>query len=124
KMSLATVLERIRLEAVIEPVREQFEADLRTLTDAEQDSKELKSAKRQLLFDRIVETVELSFPVGPAVGEGEPAIAKDTLTKNYVKRAAEAIYKELVRRKIAVEKNRPDGRSPDEIRPIPCQVVV
>src|SRR5439155_9077405 len=65
KMSLATVLERIRLDAVINPVREQFETDLRALTDAEQDSKELKSAKRQLLFGRIVDTVELPFPVGP-----------------------------------------------------------
>src|SRR5207244_2490237 len=42
KMSLATVLERARLELVLQPVREQFEADLRALTDAEQDSKELK----------------------------------------------------------------------------------
>src|SRR6266581_2343609 len=124
KMSLATVLERIRLEAVLQPVREQFEIELRTLTDAEQDSKELKSAKRQLLFDRIVDTVELPFPVGPSVGEGEAATAKDSLTKNYVKRAAEVIYKELVRRKIAVEKNRPDGRSPEEIRPITCEVGV
>src|SRR5438309_1260740 len=124
KMSLATVLERIRLESVLQPVREQFESEVRTLTDAEQDSKELKSAKRQLLFDRIIDTVELPFPVGPSVGEGEAATAKDSLTKNYVKRASEAIYKELVRRKIAVEKNRPDGRSPEEIRPITCEVGV
>src|SRR5205809_1843628 len=124
KLSLATVLERIRLESVVGPVREQFEADLRALTDAEQDSKELRSAKRQLLFDRIIETVSLPFPVGPAVGDGEPATTKDSVTKNYVKRAAEAIYKELVRRKIAVEKQRPDGRGPDEIRPIWCEVGV
>ncbi len=124
KMSLATVLERIRLETVLQPVREQFEAELRALTDAEQDSKELKSAKRQLLFDRIIETVELPFPVGPAVGEGEAATTKDSITRNYVKKAAEAIYKELVRRKIAVDKHRPDGRSPEEIRPIECEVGV
>jgi polyribonucleotide nucleotidyltransferase len=124
KMSLATVLERTRLESVLAPVREQFESDLRTLTDAEQDSKELKSAKRHLLFDRIIETVELPFPVGPAVGDGEAATTKDSLTKSYVKKAAEAIYKELVRRKIAVEKNRPDGRTPEEIRPIECEVGV
>jgi polyribonucleotide nucleotidyltransferase len=124
KLSLATVLERVRLDAVLGPVREQFESDLRVLTDAEQDSKELKSAKRQLLFDRIIETVALPFPVGPSVGEGEPATTKDSITKTYVKRAAEAIYKELVRRKIAVEKQRPDGRSPDEIRPISCEVGV
>src|ERR671936_2302125 len=124
KMSLSTLLERTRLDAVLQPVREQFESELRTLTDAEQDSKELKSAKRQLLFDRIVDTVELPFPVGPSVGEGEAATAKDSMTKNYVKRAAEAIYKELVRRKIAVEKNRPGGRGPEEIRPIACEVGV
>ncbi len=124
KMSLAAVLEQIRLESVLKPVREQFESDLRALTDAEQDSKELKSAKRQLLFDRIIDTVRLPFPVGPSVGEGEAATAKDSITKNYVKKAAEAIYKELVRRKIAVDKHRPDGRSPEEIRPIECEVGV
>ena len=124
KMSLATVLEQIRLQAVLPPVREQFESDLHALTDAEQDSKELKSAKRQLLFDRIIDTVRLPFPVGPSVGEGEAATAKDSMTKNYVKKAAEAIYKELVRRKIAVDKHRPDGRSPEEIRPIECEVGV
>jgi polyribonucleotide nucleotidyltransferase len=124
KMSLATVLERTRLDLVVQPVREQFEPDLRALTDAEQDSKELKSAKRQLLFDRIIDTVRLPFPVGPSVGDGEPATAKDSITKNYVKKAAEAIYKELVRRKIAVEKHRPDGRTPEEIRPIECEVGV
>jgi polyribonucleotide nucleotidyltransferase len=124
KMSLSTVLEKARVEAVIQPVREQFESDLRALTDAEQDSKELKSAKRNLLFDRIIDTVQLPFPVGPAVGDGEAATTKDSLTKSYVKKAAEAIYKELVRRKIAVDKNRPDGRSPEEIRPIWCEVGV
>ena len=49
---------------------------------------------------------------------------KDGLTRQYVKRAAESIYKELVRRKIAVDKRRPDGRSADEIRPITCEVGV
>ena len=60
-------------EVVERHVREQFEDDLRALTEAEQDSKELKSAKRQLLFDRIIEEVELPFPVGPATVDGEGA---------------------------------------------------
>ena len=106
------------------PVREQFENDLRALTEAEQDSKELKSAKRHLLFERIIDTVELPFPVGPATVDGEPPVVKDTLTKQFVKRAAEAIYKDLVRKKIAVEKRRPDGRGTEEIRPIECEVGV
>jgi polyribonucleotide nucleotidyltransferase len=124
RSSLALILERLRLEVVEGPVRDQFEDDLRTLTEAEQDSKELKSAKRHLLFDRIIETVELPFPVGPATADGEAPVVKDSLTKGFVKRAAEAIYKELVRRKIAVDKRRPDGRATDEIRPITCEVGV
>src|SRR5690606_30568014 len=117
------ILERRRSAAVESAVREQFEADLRALTDAEQDSKELRSAKRQLLFDRIVEELELPFPAGPAAAEREPAVT-DALTKSYVKKAADAVYKQLVRRKIAVEKRRPDGRSEEEIRPVSCEVSV
>src|SRR5436309_11689003 len=100
RSSLTALLEKQRLVAVEGPVREQFESGLRALTDAEQDSKELKSAKRHLLFDRIVETTELPFPVGSPGTEGEP-IAKDSVTKQFVKKATEAIYKDLVRKKIA-----------------------
>ena len=109
--------------AVEAVVREQFENDLKGLTDAEQDSKEVKSAKRSLLFERIIETVQLPFPVGPATTDGEPAV-KDALTKSYVKKACEAIYKSLVRQKIAVQKIRPDGRTATQIRPIEVEVGV
>ena len=124
RSSLAALLEKQRLAAVEGPVREQFENDLRALTDAEQDSKELKSAKRHLLFDRIIETVHLPFPVGPATVDGDAPVVKDSVTKSYVKKAAEAIYKDLVRKKIAIDKRRPDGRAADEIRPIECEVTV
>src|SRR5204862_44432 len=69
RASLAIILERARLAAVETPVSEQFEDDLHALTEAEQDPKELKSAKRHLLFDRIEEQVQLPFPVAAAVGE-------------------------------------------------------
>jgi polyribonucleotide nucleotidyltransferase len=128
KASLSQLLERVRLEAVTVPVREQFESELRALTDAEQDSKELKSAKSGLLFARIGEDVQLPFPVGPvpvAADGDEPAPAvKDSVTRQYIRRAADNLYKELVRRKIAIEKRRPDGRGTDEIRPIACEVDV
>jgi polyribonucleotide nucleotidyltransferase len=121
--ALSTVLEKRRAAAVEGPVRSQFESELRELTDAEQDSKELRSRKRDLLYGRIVEDVELPFPVGSPPAEGE-APQKDTITKQYVKRSAEAIYKDIVRKKIAVEKRRPDGRGTEEIRPIECEVTV
>jgi len=124
RASLALILERIRLEAVDSPVREQFEDDLKALTDAEQDPKELKSAKRQLLFSRIEEQVQLPFPVAQAAADGDEPAAKDSITRQYIKKAAEAIYKELVRRKIAVEKRRPDGRGSEDIREITCEVGV
>jgi polyribonucleotide nucleotidyltransferase len=124
RSSLDLLLERLRLGAVREPVREQFEDELRALTEAEQDSKQLKSAKRQLLFDRIIENVQLPFPVGPATVDGEPPLVKDGMTRQFVKKSAEAIYKELVRSKIAVDKRRPDGRGAEEIRHVSCEVGV
>jgi polyribonucleotide nucleotidyltransferase len=128
KSALVSLLEKQRSVAVEGPVREQFGDELRALTDAEQDSKALKSAKRQLLFDRILEETELPFPVGststdPETGEALPAV-KDSQTKSYVKKACESIYKDLVRQKIAVDKRRPDGRGAEEIRPIDIEVGV
>jgi polyribonucleotide nucleotidyltransferase len=124
RSSLDVILEKTRLEVVERYVREQFEDDLRALTEAEQDSKELKSAKRQLLFDRIIDTVELPFPVGPATVEGEGPVIKDSLTKQFVKKAAESMYKQLVREKIAVDKRRPDGRGAEDVREVTCEVGV
>src|SRR4029453_1874387 len=61
---------------------------------------------------------------GGSSREGEAPQVKDALTKQFVKKAADAIYKDLVRKKIAVDKRRPDGRGTEEIRPIECEVGV
>jgi polyribonucleotide nucleotidyltransferase len=122
RQSLNLLLEKQRLVAAETAVREQFESDIVALSDAEQDSKELKSAKRSLLVDRIVEEVRLPFPVSasePTEG-GEPV--KDALTKQFVKKAVDSLYKQVVRRKIAVDKRRPDGRGTEEIRQIAVEV--
>ena len=123
RAGFASILEKARVASVEGPVREQFLSELRELTDAEQDSKELRSAKRDLLYERILEEVALPFPVGPAPAEGELPV-KDSVTKQYIKRACESIYKDLVRKKIAVDKRRPDGRGSEEIRPVTCEVTV
>jgi polyribonucleotide nucleotidyltransferase len=39
-----------------------------------------------------------------------------------VSRAFDALEKDIIRRRIAVDKKRPDGRAQDEIRPIECEV--
>ena len=117
KHALGIVLEEERYAAVSTAVREQFDADIRELTDAEQDSKELKSAKRSLLQERIIDRVTLPFP-----GGGEDG-AKDALTKGLIKKAADGAYKDIVRKKI-VAGVRPDGRKTEEIRPITCEVSV
>jgi polyribonucleotide nucleotidyltransferase len=120
KNAVTALLEKQRVVAVEGPIREQFETDLRALTDAEDDSKQLKSAKRQLLFDHIAETVQVPFATGPKADDGTATV--DSTTKSYAKKACEAIYKDLVRKKIAVEKRRPDGRGTEEIRPIEVEV--
>ncbi|HKT44870.1 MAG TPA: polyribonucleotide nucleotidyltransferase, partial [Gaiellaceae bacterium] len=123
RAALAGLLEKQRTVAVEGPVREQFGDELRALTDAEQDSKQLKSAKRQLLFERITDELRLPFPVGPVPVDGEEPV-KDSTTRSYIKKAGDAIYKDLVRKKIAVDKRRPDGRGTEEIRPIDIEVGV
>jgi polyribonucleotide nucleotidyltransferase len=115
---LQMLLEKQRLTAAESIVREQFEGDLRTLTDAEQDSKELKSRKRDILLATIQDDAVLPFPAGGEDG------AKDSVTRSYLKKAADAVYKDLVRKKIAVDKRRPDGRGTEEIRPISTEVTV
>src|SRR5204862_3276851 len=63
-------------------------------------------------------------PAGTTATDDETPVVKDSMTKQYVKKAAEAVYKDLVRRKIAVEKRRPDGRGAEEIRQVTCEVSV
>ena len=115
---LQMLLEKQRLAAVQGPLAEQFANELRSLTEAEQDSKELKSRKRDILLGQVQEGMRVTFPGGGEDGE------LDSLTKSYVKKAADAIYKDLVRKKIAVDKRRPDGRATEEIRPITTEVTV
>ena len=115
RTGLRFIADARRAAAVKGPVQEQFGDAIRSLSDAEQDSKELKSAKRQALVERIVADVKLPFPAGPGG-------VMDAQTASAVKGSIDSIYKQIVRTKIAVEKRRPDGRSENEIRQVTAQV--
>ena len=92
-------------------MQEQFGDAIRALSDAEQDSKELKSAKRQALIERILADIQLPFPAGP--GGGLDAATAARREDRYATRST----RRSCAHKIAVEKRRPDGRSETEIRP-------
>ena len=83
--------EERRLAAVQGPLAEQFGDALRSLSDAEQDSKELKSAKRAALYDRIEAELQLPFPARGEAGLDAARRAR------WVRKAADAVYKQIVR---------------------------
>jgi polyribonucleotide nucleotidyltransferase len=62
-----------------------------------------------------VEVLEEYAPT-PAEGEGDPELRLE------VSRAFDKLEKDTIRRRIAIDKKRPDGRAQDEIRPIECEV--
>jgi polyribonucleotide nucleotidyltransferase len=51
-------------------------------------------------------------------GDSEADVERSTA----VSAAFDALEKEIIRRRIAIDKKRPDGRAQDEIRPIECEV--
>ncbi len=93
------------------------------LTDAEQDSKELKSAKRHLLFERIVESVNLPFPVGSATARGGDD-RQGLVDQSYAKKAAESDLQGHRPQEDRRRQEPPRRPQPEEIRPITCEVGV
>jgi polyribonucleotide nucleotidyltransferase len=63
---------------------------------------------------------EVVAQLAPAGADGE--VDRDRVSE--VKSAFSAVEKETIRKAIAVDKKRPDGRAQDEIRPIECEVDV
>jgi polyribonucleotide nucleotidyltransferase len=70
--------------------------------------------------DRQTATVELRDTIVEALA-GDP---DDDERPRALKRAFQQLEKDVIRRRIAVDKKRPDGRGTDEIRPITCEVAV
>jgi polyribonucleotide nucleotidyltransferase len=123
QFALQQLVTEARDAAVYPALKSQFGDQVRALTDAEQDSKELKSAKRAALLEQVEATIDLGFPSrGEADADGHAPL--DSLARAAVSAASDKLYKEIVRTKIAVDKRRPDGRSETEIRAISSEVSV
>ncbi|MDX6519894.1 MAG: polyribonucleotide nucleotidyltransferase, partial [Gaiellales bacterium] len=123
QFALQQLVVEARDAAVYPALKSQFGDQVRALTDAEQDSKELKSAKRAALLEQVEATIDLGFPSrGEAAASGDAPL--DSLARAAVSAASDRLYKEIVRTKIAVDKRRPDGRSETEIRAISSEVSV
>jgi polyribonucleotide nucleotidyltransferase len=71
---------------------------------------------RQEAARAVEEEVMAHYAPAPVDGDPDPELRAE------VSRAFDAHEKEIVRRRIAVDKKRPDGRATDEIRPIECEV--
>jgi polyribonucleotide nucleotidyltransferase len=81
---------------------------------------EATSIKEKLARQDAADAVkkEVVEALAPADADGEV----DEDRKAEVKAAYSSIEKDIIRKRIAVDKKRPDGRAQDEIRPIECEV--
>jgi polyribonucleotide nucleotidyltransferase len=71
---------------------------------------------RQDAADAVEEQVVEQYAGASGDGDSDPARVAA------VRAAFSALEKEVIRRRIAIDKKRPDGRAQDEIRPIECEV--
>ncbi len=97
-------------EALLEEIRGSHGA---ALDDATQIAEKLA---RQDAADAVEEQVVEQY--APAGDSDEP----DQERVAAVRTAFDVLEKDIIRRRIAVDKKRPDGRAQDEIRPIECEV--
>jgi len=74
--------------------------------------------ERQDAVNQVEEDVLAEFAPSSDDVEADPGLKSD------VQRAFDKLEKEIIRKRIAVDKKRPDGRAADEIRPIECEVDV
>ena len=72
--------------------------------------------ERYEAIDKVKDEVVAQY--APETGDEEA----DKARKSEVKAAVDAVEKDTIRKAIAVDKKRPDGRAQEEIRPIECEV--
>jgi polyribonucleotide nucleotidyltransferase len=97
-------------DSLLEQIRSSFGAKIDEATSIKE------KLARQDAADAVKK--EVVEALAPANADGEV----DEDRKAEVKTAFSSIEKDIIRKRIAVEKKRPDGRAQDEIRPIECEV--
>jgi polyribonucleotide nucleotidyltransferase len=99
-------------EGLIEEIRSEFGAkiDEATSIQGKLERQDAVDAVEAEVFEKFVQ------PNDEGIADPERQMA--------VKAAFAKLEKEIIRKRIAVEKKRPDGRASDEIRPIYCEVDV
>ena len=97
-------------EALVEEIKASHGA---ALDEATQIPEKLA---RQDAADAVEEQVVEQYAGASEDGEPDPARVAA------VRAAFSALEKDVIRRRIAIDKKRPDGRAQDEIRPIECEV--
>ena len=97
-------------EALLAKVRDEFGAKIDEATSIKE------KLARQDAADAVKK--EVLEALAPAGADGEV----DEARRAEVKAAFSSIEKDVIRKRIAVDKKRPDGRAQDEIRPIECEV--
>jgi polyribonucleotide nucleotidyltransferase len=97
-------------ESLVEEIRASHGA---ALDEATQIPEKLA---RQDAADAVEEQVVEQYTGASEDGDPDPARVAA------VRAAFSALEKEVIRRRIAIDKKRPDGRAQDEIRPIECEV--
>jgi polyribonucleotide nucleotidyltransferase len=108
--------EKIQVEApqIDESLLEQIRSDFGTKID------EATSVKDKLARQDAADAVKAEV-VEELVDADEDGAVGEVRTAE-VKTAYSAVEKAIIRKRIAVDKKRPDGRAQDEIRPIECEV--
>src|ERR687894_1928062 len=101
-------------ESLLEQIRERFGSALEQATSVE-DKLERQDATKRLEID-----VQATFS-GERTPEA-PDVAEDPERRQAVQLAFDKLEKDTVRRRIAVDKRRPDGRGAEEVRPIWIEV--
>ena len=99
-------------ESLVEQIRSEFGSQLDEATQVPE----------KLARQDAINAVEAEALAKLAAGEGDEA--SDPEKAPEVTRAFAKLEKEVIRRRIAIDKKRPDGRQTDEIRPIETEVDV